>query len=117
MKKSEIEKRYEKLLLDVQTKEHYTRVDLTNKLQSYWCNRGHLTSMRVIDAGVTPMYYTCEICQGPAGSTHLTSSDEPTQEWYRPSLKQLLKMSTRDWHDGLVDHVLSGGLLLRKIVK
>lgn len=111
MSKREIERQYNKLMLDVKSNPYYTSVDLTNKVQAYCCQEGHITVMRVLDAGVTPMFYRCEHCNKMASSvTTNLSKGEPSQEWYRPSLKELLKVKP-----AMVDHVLSGGLMIRKI--
>jgi len=120
MKKSEIEKRYNKLLHEVATNEYYTKVDLTNRVNSYVCPEGHISKTRDVDSGVTPMFIKCESCQHQAASRFykdVNPIQDVTQEFYRPSLRQLLKMSTREWNDGMIEHVLSGGLMIRKIVK
>jgi len=106
--KREIARRYEHLLLSVKTKDYYTKVDLTNRVNCYTCRCGHITKVRDIDAGVTPMFFSCEKCNQTANSTgyhDIVPNQEPTQE-----LKEVLKLK-----EGMLEHVLSGGLMIRKI--
>lgn len=68
------------------------------------------------NVGTTPMKLTCPQCGGAAN--HYTPGDEeviegPTYEWYRPDAHELFKLRRKD--PGLLDHVFSGGLLLRKL--
>ncbi len=112
----EIERRYNKLLEDVKIKDYY-KIDLTNRVNCYICSCGHITKTKDVDAGVTPMFYNCEKCNGQARSSFykdIAPNQQPTQEWYRPTLKQVLKMKT---HDGMIEHILNGGLDIRKINK
>lgn len=105
---------YEKLLADVATKDFY-KIDLSNRLNAYRCQScGHLTVTKDVDAGVTPFMHTCEKCGSMAESSfyRVDPNLKHTQEWYRPSLKDLLKMSP-----GMIDHVLQGGLVNRIISK
>jgi hypothetical protein len=112
--KREIERRYNKLIADVRTNDYY-KVDLSNRVNCYVCQSGHVTKMRDVDAGVTPMFYTCETCNLRASSTgyrDIAPDMQPTQEWYRPDLKKVLKLK-----GPMLEHVLSGGLMIRKIVE
>lgn len=111
----EIERKYSKLLNDVETNDFY-KVDLTNRVNCYVCQTcKHITKTKDIDSGVTPFMSHCESCGNYAQSTFYKdiAPDQPhTWEWFRPSLKQVLKMRK---NEGMLDHILSGGLELRKI--
>ena len=102
-------------MADVQTNEYYTKVDLTNRVNCYVCPSGHITKTKDVDAGVTPMFIQCETCQAQARSSFfkdIAPDKLPTQEYYRPDLNQTLKLKPE-----MLDHVLRGGLMLRKISK
>lgn len=108
----EIINQYEKLLKDVATDDYY-KTDLTIRLNAYVCETcGHGTITKDVDAGCTPFMHTCEKCGGMAQSRMYKVAPYliPTQEWYRPTLEELLKMTP-----GMIDHVLQGGLAWRKI--
>lgn len=113
--KKDIERLYNKLMKDVAEKDFY-KIDLTNRVNCYTCPKcKHITKTKDTDAGVTPMFFTCEDC----GCSNAVSSMyrdiapylQPTIEWYRPTLEQVLKMK----NEGLVEHILMGGLDFRKI--
>ncbi|GAB3164636.1 hypothetical protein [Telluribacter humicola] len=109
----EVEREYNKLLQDVATKDYY-KVDLTNRVNCYLCSCGQITKTKDLDAGTTPMFIKCETCGKDARSTFyqdIRPDQEPTYEWYRPALKEVLKLRSKET---TLDHVLSGGLLLRK---
>jgi hypothetical protein len=108
----EIEKKYNELLKDVETKDFY-KVDLTNRVNCYVCDCGHITKTKDIDAGVTPFFFYCEKCNGMAKSTFfqdIAPDKQPTFEWFRPTLKEVFKMK-----DVMIDHILDGGLEVRKV--
>lgn len=110
----EIERKYSKLLKDVESNDFY-KVDLTNRINCYVCSCKHITKTKDVDAGVTPFMINCESCGQSAHSTFFKDivPDKPhTWEWYRPSLNQVLKMRKNEW---MLDHVLMGGLELRRI--
>lgn len=110
----DIEKQYKKLMRDVATKDYY-KIDLTNRVNCYTCNCGHITKTKDVDAGVTPFFFSCEKCGGMAQSTFfkdIAPNQKPTIEWYRPSLDELFKMRKQP---ALLDHILMGGLHYRKI--
>lgn len=113
----EVERKYNKLLKDVATKDFY-KVDLSNRVNCYVCQTCKLITKTIdIDAGVTPFMHTCEHCGEVAYSTFykdIAPYIKPTQEWYRPTLKQCLKMRNKQ---GLLDHILQGGLDVRKITE
>lgn len=111
-----IERKYEKLQNDVATKDFY-KLDLTNRVNCYVCpSCAHITKTKDIDPGVTPMFFTCENCGCPNASSSffkdIAPGQEPTFEWYRPDLKEVMKK--RD-NSGLLDHIFKGGLCQRKI--
>ena len=58
---SSVERKYKKLMQDVATSDYY-KVDLSNRVNCYVCKCGHITKTKDIDAGVTPMMFTCESC-------------------------------------------------------
>ena len=110
----EVERKYSQLVKDVQTKEFYTNVDLSNSVNCYICKCGHITKTKNVDSGVTPFMFSCEKCGGTATSTFfkdIAPEQQPTFEWYRPTLKQVLKMRK---DEGMLEHVLLGGLEFRK---
>ena len=113
----EITKKYNELIKSVENDEFY-KTDLYNKVNCYVCEKcGHVTKTIDVDAGVTPFMHTCEKCGETAQSTFyedIRPNQEPTQEWFRPNLKQVLKLRT---NFGLLDHILSGGLDVRNIDK
>ena len=89
-----------------------------NAFNCYKCTAcGHVTKTVDVDSGVTPFMHRCEECGEMAKSTFysdIAPGQEPTQEWYRPTLKQVLKLRRKP---AMLDHVLSGGLDVRIIVK
>ena len=112
----DVTREYNKLIEDVKTNEFY-KIDLTNRVNCYTCSCGHITKTIDVDAGVTPFMNTCEKCNEIANSSFfkdIAPNQTPTHEWYRPTLKQVLKMRAKE--DGLLDHVLQGGLDYRKRV-
>ncbi len=113
MDKKQIKIKYLQLLKDVATKDFYTTINLSNRVNCYACECNHVTKTRDVDAGVTPAFHSCESCGKLAHSTFyqdIVPMQEPTQEWYRPPLKEVLNMD-----EGMLDHVLNGGLDCRKI--
>lgn len=111
----ELEKQYKKLLNDVKTKEFYTKIDLLHRVNCYVCQCGHITKTRDVDAGVTPFIHRCEKCEGMARSTFyhdISPNQKPTQEWYRPTFKQL---SNKRRDDNYLNHILQGGLDFKTI--
>ena len=112
----QIEKKYNRLLHDVATDVFYTETDLTNRVNCYTCQScGHITKTKDIDSGVIPFMFRCEKCNEIAYSSFfkdIAPNQKPTFEWYRPNLKQVLKL--RNKPDQL-EHILNGGLDYRKI--
>lgn len=112
----EIKRLYDELMADVQTNNYY-KVDLKNRVNCYTCACGHVTKTKDIDAGCTPFMHSCEKCGGMARSTFyndIAPNQMPTEEWYRPTLKQLMKMRN---DEPMLDHIFGGGLDVRKIQK
>lgn len=118
MNKKQITKRYNQLLKDVESKEYYTETDLTNRVNCYVCdNCKTITKTIDIDSGVTPFIHSCKNCGGMAKSTFYRDIEprlKPTEEWYRPTLEQILKFNKKG-NIAMVDHILKGGLAVRKI--
>jgi hypothetical protein len=111
----EVIRKFEKLLKEVATSDFY-KVDLTNRVNCYTCSCGHITKTKDVDSGVTPMFFDCERCGGDASSSgyrDIVPHQEPTIEWYRPRLIDLIKMRHKTF---LLEHVLKGGLMHRKII-
>lgn len=112
----EVERKYNKLMEDVKTNDFYTKIDLSNRVNCYVCTKCNLITKTIdVDAGVTPFMHTCEHCGEIAHSTFykdIAPHLMPTQEWYRPTLDQCFKMRNKQ---GLLDHVLQGGLDVRKL--
>src|SRR5690606_33264246 len=109
-KRIDIEIKYLQLMEDIKTNNYY-KIDLTNRTNVYTCKNGHLTKTRDVDPGVTPFFHSCKTCREIAKSSFYADTHpelKAIQEWYRPSLEEVLKMS-----DGMREHVLSGGLEVR----
>ncbi|WP_407155192.1 hypothetical protein [Bradyrhizobium sp. STM 3557] len=87
------------------------------KKNIYVCEkcRGHVVTVDV-DAGVTPFMIACEAvekCSGMMKSSMYRVFDQDigaSHEWYRPSIATSLSGAT-------LDHVMKGGLLLRRVKK
>lgn len=112
--KRSVTEKYLNLINDVDTNDFYD-IDLTNRVNCYVCPCGHITKTKDVDAGVTPFMFTCEACGNVAQSTFYKDiiPDKPhTIEWYRPNLKETLKLRK---NPGTLEHVLAGGLMDRKI--
>ena len=110
----EVTKKYNKLINDVATKDFY-RIDLTNRVNCYTCKCGHITKTKDVDSGVTPMFFKCEKCGKMASSSFykdIALHLEPTFEWFRPTLAEVLKMRRKPQE---LDHILNGGLEYRLI--
>ena len=110
----EVERQYNKLMQDVATSDYYKH-DPSAVINNYVCSScEHITKTKNIDAGVIPMMFNCEKCGRQARSTFFKDwrpGQEHTIEWYRPTLKQVLKMRNKPWE---LEHILKGGLAYRK---
>lgn len=113
----EITKQYNELLQNVDNNEFYTKKRI-GRVNCYICSKcGHITKTRDIDAGVTPFMHNCEKCDSLAESTFYNDvliGTAPTQEWYRPSLRECFKIRK---NEALLEHILRGGLIVRTIKK
>lgn len=105
-----IERKYAKMLLD------YKDVDFKKKINNYVCTVcGVITKTVDINKGVTPFIARCKVCREEARSTFykdLVPEENPTTEFYRPDLKETIKLRDKP---SQLEHVLMGGLLTRKI--
>ena len=90
-----------------------------NLVNIYICSTGHKTVTKDVDKGVTPFMHECDECGKLAKSSmyQVRQDSFPTQEWYRPTLKQCLKMRKKENAEALLDHIFQGGLEIRKINK
>ena len=112
--KKKLIRKYNILLEDVKTNDFYN-IDLKNRVNCYKCSCGHITKTIDIHAGVTPFMHNCENCSNMSYSTFyndIAPHLSPTQEWYRPTLEELLKVRK---NEALVEHILMGGLDVRII--
>lgn len=77
----------------------------------------HTTKTINKDHGVTPYYINCEKCGNESyssGFCDLKPEDQPTYEWYRPTLKQTIKLRKKNGTElGLV----MGGMLFSRQLK
>lgn len=123
MNVQEITQAYNKLLEEVKTDKFYTKINLANRVNAWICeSQGvvspHIHGCKDIDAGVTPFIIQCRVCGGEAKSVFyrihpdaITSGRIKIEyEWYRPSLEETLKETP-----AMIDHILKGGLKMRKI--
>lgn len=113
MKKKEIENEYRKMMSNIF--QNYGDSKPENRINCYLCrNCGHIIKTIDVDYGTTPMFIKCEKCSFDLASStfyeNMPQEIEPTYVWYRPSLKETLKLTCR-----MVDHVLKGGLVLKPI--
>lgn len=84
------------------------------KINVYTCSKGHKNVTVNGAEGVTPMIISCreKDCGRNAQSAWYNCPQNltPTLEWYRPPASKKLNREE-------ADHVIRGGLLLRKIQK
>lgn len=109
----EVERKYNKMM----SNDLYKAKAPKNRVNCYSCFCGHITKTIDIHNGVTPMFFDCEKCSTSANSSFyndIAVDQEPTFEWYRPTLKQIMKMRSKPH---VLDHILNGGLEYRKIKK
>lgn len=110
MEKEIIEKKYNELIKSIEGKRMY---DGRGTVDRYTCSScGHIIYTTYRDKGVTPFAMRCHRCGGT--KYHDKTYDKKSvpdyvlvMDWYRPTLEDTLKMS-----DGMIDHVLNGGLIL-----
>jgi hypothetical protein len=109
---------YFALIQSVKTDEFYTSIDLSNRVNLYRCKNGHEVKTKDIDPGVTPFIIPCPICHVDAYSSGYRDKAarlKVTHVWFRPSLAALSKLNKT--HKMVVEHVLNGGLIYRKLKK
>lgn len=112
MTRKEIERQYNRMVCDIVESEMY---DVRNTVDRYVCEKcGKQIHTAYRDKGVTPFTIICPTCGGIMKHTQTFDRNEvpdnvEVREWYRPSLKETLKMS-----DGWIDHIINGGLVLSK---
>jgi hypothetical protein len=113
MKKQTIIDRYNMMIASYEKK----KIDLTNRVNCYTCTVcGHITKTRDIHKGIAPYLHSCEKCNGISHSSFyndIAPKKNPTQEWFRPSLKEILKFYIKN--PAMLEYILSGGLDNRKI--
>lgn len=87
---------------------------MRGSINVYTCPIGHETITKDLDNGVTPFMIQCKVfrCQHMARSSMYQVAQDliPQWEWYKPKDHKGLSM-------GEIDHVIQGGLLLRKIAE
>ena len=110
MKKNKIKEKYEWVL-------DYYKNDNPNGINCYVCDKcGHITKTIDTAPGVTPFLHDCEVCGEFARSTFykdIIPDQEPTQEWFRPTLEECYEMEC----EACLEHILNGGLDVRTIEK
>jgi len=115
LSKKQVESRYEKLLQRVKEDGYYD-IDLTDRTNAYNCEVcGHRFITKDVDPGCTPFMHNCEKCGIMSKSEFYEnpeSSEKATQEWYRPSLEECIKLRK---DIGILNHVFNGGLLNRLV--
>lgn len=83
-------------------------IRVKNRINCYTCPSGHNTVTIDINHGTTPMFLGCKTC-GQQATSHMYRCDQtliPAYEWYAPNPAECKEYE--------LDHVLSGGLLLRE---
>jgi hypothetical protein len=116
MQKEHIKKLYNIIVVHYQT-----NGGNAGKTNCYTCRDGHITKTIDKDNGVTPFMIRCrhKDCVQHANSSLYRDAVpdlEPTYEWFRPSVEDVIKMDRKGEH-GMVDHILNGGLDIRVITK
>lgn len=110
MTKKQIEKRYNKLIDDIESMSIY---DGRGTVDRYECKKcGAIIHTTYAEKGVTPFSIGCRMSGYAAYSfrTFDKATVPPSVKvlnWYRPSLEATLKMS-----EGEIEHILNGGLIL-----
>ena len=111
--KREVERQYNKML-----KIESLQGDVEpNRINNYVCNSCKTITKTIdLDKGVTPFMHSCKSCNETAISTFYEDIEprlDVVEEWYRPSLKECLKLRNKP---NVLDYVFQGGLLNRKLV-
>lgn len=99
----------------VQASKHYNGkkgFPNSGKVNLYQCEKSHCVTITVDrEPGVTPFMIRCPFCREGIARSSLYRVPQnlfPTHEWYRPGDIEEVEQMSRE-------HVLNGGLLLRKI--
>lgn len=106
MSQGELEKKYSKIEIKPADE---------NRVNCYVCKCGYVTKTIDIHEGVTPMFLTCDCCKGTGISTgyhDITPDKAPEYEWFVPTLQEFLKHRKSP---AMIEHLLLGGLELRRI--
>lgn len=97
-------------------KTHYKNEEWEGKVNCYLCIEcGKTTKTVHVDGGTIPAIFACNHCGGIARSTlyeDTAPDEEAVIEWYRPDVKELLKMRRKRMEKDL-NHILNGGLTWR----
>ena len=111
--RNHITKRYNDMLKKY-TPEKLQEFEKGVKTHAYECVKGHRIMTIDINPGTTPVLIKCQQCNNFATSQgYHKTKEEPKIEWYRPTLKEVLKQISKGrW--AMADHVLNGGLEKRK---
>lgn len=102
MSQGEVKRQYAKML-----KLH--EGDQARGVNCYSCVCGIITKTKDIDAGTTPFLLKCKCGEMARSSFYsdIAPEQEPTIEWYRPTIPQTVKMRNKA---NMLDHILAGGL-------
>lgn len=113
--KSHITKLYNKLVKDIAPTEA-DKEKLNTTTIDYVCGGHHVTKTKKIDLGTIPLQIPCPTCGQTAihmgKESDLMPEQEPTHEWFRPTLEQVLSCQKKP---NLLEHFLNGGLDYREI--
>ncbi len=112
MKRKELQRRYDKLVSEVEDAEMY---DGRGKgVDVYECQVcGHCMYTRYKDKGVTPFTLRCSLCGKTAMHTRTipesvaSACGYPVLDWCRPTFKRMCRMD-----EDMICHVLEGGMIL-----
>lgn len=112
MNKKQIEKKYNALVDRIEGMRIYDGRGTVDRYECQKCGCTMHTTYK--DKGVTPFCTLCPECGGTMQHTKTFSKEVvppfiKVLNWYRPTLKQTLKMP-----DGIVEYILNGGLILEK---
>lgn len=113
MERKEIEERYNKMVSGIEEAGIY---DGRGTYDLYKCKRcGHHIITTYAEKGVTPFIIRCKGCNGNMIHEETYKSIPETIyaiKWIRPTLEQTMKFS-----EGLIEHVLNGGLVMETEIK
>jgi len=118
MKKEQIIKEYNKMLKFPELSGDVP----ADRFNCYVCKECETITKTIdVDKGTTPFFHTCSNteCDGFATSTFyddILPNENPIQEWFRPTLDETLQYF-KEGNLGLVDHIINGGLDIRKIIE